>query len=122
VFLFKRRKEERLDRRASLAGVPILHHNVSLIEQPDHLVTLKVKAERTGSLFDRLRPPGMVKSYELDEFGSFVVRQLDNRKSVLDVVRAFQQRFGLSAREAELGVVAFIKLLMQRQVLTVVIK
>ena len=122
MFLFKRRKEERLDRRASLAGVPILHHNVSLIEQPDHLVTLKVKAERTGSLFDRLRPPGMVKSYELDEFGSFVVRQLDNRKSVLDVVRAFQQRFGLSAREAELGVVAFIKLLMQRQVLTVVIK
>ncbi len=120
--LFKWRKAQRVDRRRSLAGIPVLHNNVTLYEENSHNVTLKLKLERGSSLFERLRPPGMVKSYELDEFGSFVVRQIDSRKTVMEIVRGFETRFRLNHRESELGVVAFIKMLMKRRVLSVIVK
>ena len=120
--LFKQRKKQRVDRRQSLAGIPVLHQNVTLVEETDETVTIKLRVPRGNTILDRLRPPGMVRSYELDEFGSFVIRQLDGRKTVIDIIRIFEQRFRLSHREAELGVVAFFKMLMKRQVLSVVIE
>ncbi len=120
--LFSQRKKQRVDRRESLAGVPVLHENVTLVEEQNQNITIKLRSARGTSLFDRLRPAGMVKSYELDQFGTFVVRQIDQRRTVMDIIKAFERKFKLSHREAELGVVAFLKMLMKRKVLSVVIE
>lgn len=119
--LFERRKQNRVDRRESLHGVPVLHPDVTVATVAADRLRLTVPVGREGSFFDWLRPRHLMKNYELDEFGTFVVRQVDSRRSVLDIIRAFERQFQLSPREAELGVVAFLKLLMKRRVLSIVV-
>ncbi|MBN1672001.1 MAG: PqqD family protein [Kiritimatiellae bacterium] len=117
--VLRRREKQRLDRRQSLAGVPVFHTHVRLEECEAGTVTLKAKVRRGPGFFDRFRPPVSERSYELDEFGTFVVRQIDHERSVLAIVNAFERRYGMSHREAELGVVAFMKMLMKRNLLSV---
>jgi len=120
--LRERREKAGLDRRQSLAGIPVFHQNVTLVETENDTVTLKLRVERGDSFLDRFRPPVTERTYELDEFGTFVVRHIDGRSTVMEIVRAFEQNFGMNHREAELGVVAFLKMLMKRSVLSVVIE
>jgi len=117
--LLRKRLRSSVDRRRSLAGVPCLHTNVCLEDITPATVALKVQLPRGIGFFDRFAPAVSERRYELDEFGTFVVRQIQQRKSVLEIVRAFKDFFGLSHRESELGVVAFIKMLMKRRLLSV---
>jgi len=55
----------------------------------------------------------------LDEFGAFMISQIDGRRTVTELVDLFEQRYPMSRRECELGVIAFIKMLMKRNVLGV---
>ena len=120
--LLKKREKNTVDRRQSLAGVPVLHDNVEVVEGENGVATLKLKIRRGRNFLDRFRPAVMERKYELDEFGTFVVSQIQKRKDVLNIIRAFERRFGMSHRESELGVVAFVKTLMKRDVLSVVVK
>lgn len=118
--LFWRRHSKSISRRDALAAIPILHTNVRMEPLSGNTIVIKVNVNRGASFLDRFRPPVMEKRYELDAFGSFVVRQIDTQRTVLEIVRAFGKEFRMNHREAELGVVAFIKMLMQRSVLSVV--
>lgn len=118
---FSRHQQDSIDRRRSLAGIPIIHENITIDEQADNTIAMKIKRNRGAGFLDRFRPPVTEKRYELDEFGTFVVRQIDGCRTVMDVIRAFERRFNMSHREAELGVVAFLKLLMKRHILSIVV-
>lgn len=120
--LLRKREKDTVDRRQSLAGIPIIHENVKIEETPSGVIVLRMTIGRGDSFFEIFRPAVTHKKYELDEFGSFVVREIQERKTVLDIIRSFERRFRMSHREAELGVVAFIKILMKRSVLSVAIK
>lgn len=119
--LLRQRKRERVDRRMALEGVPTLRSGVAMEALEGGAVRVSMTIKRGGGFFESMRPPESRRSYELDEFGSFVIRQVDGKRTVLDVVNAFEQRFRMSRREVELSVVAFIKLLMQRNVLAVAV-
>ena len=119
--LLRRRRKTQIDRRQSLAGVPLIHENVRLTETSG-IITLRVRTGRRNTFLDRFRPPITEKKYELDEFGTFVVRQIKKRKNVMAIIQAFEKRFGMSHRESELGVVAFIKMLMKRNAVSVVVE
>jgi len=114
------RRRETMDRRRSLAAVPVLNRDVRVEPIDGNLVALKISVARGTGLLARFRPSVSERRYELDEFGTFVLRQIDSVRSVLDIIRAFEQRFRLSHREAELGVVAFLKMLMKRRLLGVI--
>lgn len=117
--LLKSRKTTQIDRRASLSGIPFLNESV-VIERIDGIpMALKRVIHRGNGFLERFRPPVMERRYELDEFGAFVVHRIDGKKSVLDLINAFEDRFKMSHRESELGVVAFIKMLMKRNLLAV---
>ncbi|MFH1732398.1 MAG: PqqD family protein [Planctomycetota bacterium] len=120
--LLRKREKNSVDRRRSLAGVPVFHDNVEIIGGDEGNITLKVQVRRGYGFLERFRPPVTERKYELDEFGTFVVRQVRKRKNVLAIIRAFERRFGMSHRESELGVVAFVKMLMKRNVLSVVVE
>ena len=122
MILSRRRDKDRLDRRRSLAGTPLLHDGVKLEEGLDGTIALKMKIERGSGFLERFRPPVTDRKYQLDEFGTFVVQQIRKRKNVLDIIKAFEHRFQMSHRESELGVVAFIKMLMQRNILSVIVE
>lgn len=120
--LLRKREKDTIDRRQSLAGVPILHDGVKVEQAPSGTLVLQITMGRGSSFFDIFRPAVTHRKYELDEFGSFVITEIQHRKTVLDIIRSFERRFRMSHREAELGVVAFIKMLMKRNVLSVAIK
>lgn len=116
------RESQGIDRRRSLASVPVLHDNVLVEEDADKNLVLKVRFERGTGFLARFRPPVSVRRYELDQFGSFVVQQMKSERTVMDVVVAFEARFKMCHREAELGVVAFLKMLMKRHLVSMVLK
>ena len=120
--LLRKRENKSLDRRRSLAGVPVIHDNVEICGDEEGHITLRMTVKRGYGFFERFRPPVTERKYELDEFGTFVVRQIQKRKNVLAIVRAFEHRFRMSHRESELGVVAFVKILMKRDVISVAVK
>ena len=120
--LLKKREKTSVDRRKSLDGIPVLDPEIRVAPKTERTVSLKIRIRRGTGLLDRFRPPVMDKSYELDEFGTFVVQQMDGKRTVLSIIGAFQTHFRMSRREAELGVVAFIKMLMQRGLAHVGIK
>ncbi len=120
--LFWQRERKNLDRRRALAGVPVFNRAVRLEDAPDGGLVLRMDEERGPGFLDRFRPRRSERRYALDSFGAFVVRNIDSRRTVLEIIGRFQREFGLSRRESELGVVAFIKMLMQRRVISVAIK
>ncbi|MDT8390462.1 MAG: PqqD family peptide modification chaperone [Lentisphaeria bacterium] len=119
--LFAQRKQERVDRRLALSGIPVLNAGVAVESLDNGGARVSMTVRRGRGFFERLRPVEMTRSYELDEFGRFVLEMVDGERSVLDVVDAFEKRFPMSRREVELAVVAFFKMLMQRNVLAVAV-
>ena len=114
------RQKGGLERRRALKSVPMFHDTVRLDYTEKERATIHLQEPRGPGFFERFRPRMMERRYELDEFGAFVVKQVDRKRTVLSIVNAFQHRFGMSRRESEMGVVAFLKLLMKRHVLSMV--
>jgi hypothetical protein len=121
--IFKRQEPPlAIDRRQSLNSIPMLHDNVQKDETPRNLIALKVQVKRGNGFLDRFRPSETLHRYELDEFGTFVVRQIDQQTRVIEIIERFEQHFHMSHRESELGVVAFLKMLMKRNLISFVVK
>ena len=111
-----------IDRERSLAAVPVLNGGVQVTEGRHGNVELVVRTPRGSSFFARFQPPVMQKVCRLDELGSFVFRQVDGRRSVLDIVTQFREHYRANRREAELSTVAFLRSLAQRRILSIVIR
>lgn len=120
--LFWQREKRHVDRRRSLVGIPVLNGGVSVEPAGDDGLILCMPRPPSAGWLDRFRPKVDARRYELDAFGAFVVRQVDGRQTVLEIIDRFQSSFGMSRRESELGVVAFINLLMKRGLLSVGIR
>ena len=99
-----------------------MHTNVSIEHRDDGKAALKIRIPRGHGFLDRFRPPVVERTYELDDFGAFVVAQIDGRRDVMEIIRAFERRFKVNHREAELSIVAFLKMLMQRGIVSVGIR
>ena len=117
--LFRQREKPYLDRRQSLAGIPVLNAGVQYRNEDNGRRVLSAQGPSRVGWMNRFRPAVDQREFELDEFGAYVVEQIDGDRSVLDIVDDFQRQFGMSRRESELGVVAFVKMLMQRHLLSV---
>ena len=78
----KRRKQQPLDRRRSLAGIPMINEKITVddSEGEDCLVISMTLPERHG-LIGRLLPTAGTKRIRLDELGSFVLAQIDGKKN-----------------------------------------
>jgi len=117
-----KRKRKALDRRRSLEGIPVINKNVSIKNSEKGNLVISARVPRKSRFFSRFLPPVMTRNVKLDELGSFVVTQIDGEKKVLDIIEAFIARYHTNRRETELSVVAFLKSLIQRQVISIVVK
>jgi len=107
-------------RRELLESRPMMSADARELSPGSDDTTIAVKVKSGPGFLARFRPPVTEKRYELDVFGTFVLRQIDAKRTVLDIVDLFKKRFKLSRRECELGVVAFLKMLHQRNVIRVI--
>jgi len=106
-------------RRELLESRPMMSAEARELAADGDQTTIIVIVKSGKGFLSRFRPPIMEKRYQLDVFGTFVLRQIDAKRTVLDIVDSFKKRFKLSRRESELGVVAFLKMLHQRRVIGV---
>lgn len=112
-----------ISRRQSLAAVPVVNNGVDLDKRDDGSVLVRITVMRpTGGLLSRFQPASFERCIKLDELGSFVLGQIDGKRTVLEIIESFVARFGTNRREAELSTVEFLKTLVKRRVLSLVIK
>ena len=123
MFGFSNRKSTppKIDRRQSLAGIPMLNSGVRIdpgAERDSLVVTLR----RGSGFLARFQPAVMERVIKLDELGTFVLRQIDGRRTVLSIVDAFTDRFRTNRRESELSTVTFLRSLAERRAISIIIK
>ena len=118
----RERAKPRLDRRESLAGVPVLNDGVTVDRDDDGNWLLVVRQPRRRGLFSRFLPPVMERRTQLDSLGTSVVRQIDGKRDTGAIIKAFVAEHRLNGREAELSVVAFLKSLVQRNLVSIIVK
>lgn len=99
----------------------MLNQGVSVDDKAGNVV-IHVKIKRGTGFLARFQPPVMERTVKLEELGSFVFRQIDGRTSTLQIVERFIDRYRTNRREAELSTVDFLKSLMRRGVISVVMK
>lgn len=115
---------EPLDRRRSLAGIPVLNENVDIDKTSDKkwVLTMTLKRKKTNGFLSRFTPNNPVHRFELDELGTFVVRHLDGRTTAGQIIDRFVERFKVNRREAELSVVEFLKTLSRKRIISIAVQ
>ena len=118
--VYKTKKDyQRVDHRDTLHSVPALTETAVIEPAGADLVTVKIKVPRGLGFFERFRPPVIEKKFELDELGTYVIGLIDGKRTILDLVNAFEAHYRVNRREAELAVVSFMKMLMQKKIIQV---
>ena len=111
-----------IDRRRSLAGVPVINENVSISRTQTDTWQLSVGQQRKRIFLRRKKTVTVEKQFKLDEIGTFVVGCIDGSRTVLDIIEALSRKYSINRREAELSVAEFMKMLSQRGVVSILIK
>lgn len=110
-------QEERLDMRTQLRAVPVRNRSMEQKPLPDGGVAFTVQAAPPGVVLGGmkrlLKVPHRSKTVRLDCLGAEVLRACDGRKTVEEIVDEFAASHRLTFHEARLGVMQFLKVLMQ---------
>ena len=117
-----RDRDEAIDRRRSLEGIPVFNQDVSFETDEAGRVLIKARYARGKGLLARFRPPVLERNVRLDEIGSYVFKLIDNRRSTLELIDLFLDKYRVNRREATLSVVEFLKALVKRGIVSIVIK
>jgi hypothetical protein len=110
-----------VDRRKSLLGVPVVNPGVTWKEKADGRLTVAIPMRRKPGLLGWFQPQTWERRVELDPLGSFVLAQIDGKKNALQITEEFVARFKVHRREAELCIVAFLKSLLERCIISIAI-
>jgi hypothetical protein len=113
--------EPTVDRRQSLQGVPVLNPGVRWKAENDGRLLVTVPLRRSAGFLGRWQADSWKKRVRLDALGSFVLEQVDGKKNALEITEAFIARFKVNRREAELSIVAFLKSLLERHIISIAI-
>ena len=116
------RAKQQLNRRQSLDGVPVLNENISYADDESGRLVINIKLRRGNSFLARFQPPVLERNVRLDEIGSFVFGLIDNRRSALEIIELFLDKYRVNRREATLSVVEFLKSLVKRRIVSIVIR
>jgi hypothetical protein len=111
-----------LDRRRSLAGIPVVNPGVAVedLEAGRCVLVVRQRLKRDG-LLRRFKPTERQRRVKLDELGCFVFKRIDGERPVIEIVDAFVARFKVNRREAELSVVDFLKSLTRRNIISIAV-
>ena len=82
-------RDETIDRRRSLDGIPVFNQNVSFETNETGRVVINAKIMRGKGLLARFKPPVMERNVKLDEIGSYVFKLIDNQRSTLEIINLF---------------------------------
>jgi len=123
IFNFLNRQDRaQIDRRQSLDGIPVLNEQISCENDKTGRLVVNIKLKRGNGLLARFQPPVLERNVRLDEIGGFVFKLIDNQRSTLEIINMFLSKYCVNRREATLSVVDFLKSLVKRGVVSIVIR
>ena len=105
-----------------MAGIPVLNEQVSCENDQAGRLVINVKIKRADGLLGRFQPPVLERKVRLDEIGEFVFKLIDNQRSALEIIELFLAKYRINRREATLSVVEFLKSLVKRRIVSIVIR
>jgi hypothetical protein len=108
-----------IDRRQSLGGIPALNPGVSLKEIRAGVFEVAIPMKRGPGFWARFQPARWERRVQLDALGAFVIQQIDGRSNTLQITEAFIAQYKVNRREAELCTVAFLKSLLERNIISI---
>ena len=107
------------ERETLLAAIPV--RNELVAESRTSAGTLRLKAPLRETALKRLfGSRRRDKSFELDDLGEIVWAAIDGRTSVEALITTFAHAQRVNLREAEVSVTAFLKMLMQRNLIALI--
>ncbi len=122
--MFGRSKEKvpQIDRRRSLEGVPVRNDGVTVADNGQGRIKVILRRRRGNGFLARWQPEVIERAVKLDELGAFVFGLVDSRRTVLEIIDAFVERYRTNRREAELSTVAFLRSLVERGYISIAIR
>jgi len=123
LFNFTNRQDQaQIDRRQSLDGIPVLNEQISCENDKTGRLVVNIKLKRGNGFLARFQPPVLERNVRLDEIGGFVFKLIDNQRSTLEIINMFLSKYCVNRREATLSVVDFLKSLVKRGIVSIVIR
>ena len=114
-----KKKPQPLSREKSLASVPVRNELLEFEEDEKGLVSIKIPRKDTCwvKVMSKIMYVPSSKVFSLDEVGSYVWRMCDGQTTVKELMEDFQEKFKLSRKEAEISIVAFLRMLAQKGII-----
>lgn len=124
--MFFRSRKPRLTREQALAAIPVRNPVVGVSRNDSGRVELHLERQRNWRtrLISILFYVPKHKTIELDERGSFVWNQIDDNRSVQQIVQSYRERYMPDQRawkESELQVVEFLRMLARKRLVAMAI-
>lgn len=116
--LFRSRKPK-LTREQSLASYPVVNQLVKYEELENGETRLQIPRRNTGyvRLLAKIMKLPRYRNLVLDELGTFVIKLCDGEHTVKQIIDLFSGKYKLNAREAEVSMIQYFKMLTQRGIL-----
>lgn len=96
--------------------------NPAVVDLVDNGVTMLEGPLRLKGLLGWLTPDPVVKRFELEEVGSFVWSLIDGKRSFESLSKQLQKQFKLGRAEAEVSLDAYLRMLAERGLVSLVVK
>jgi len=111
-----KKKPRPLSREESLASIPVRNELLEFEEDEEGIVSVKIPRKDTWwvKVMSKIMYVPSSKVVSLDEVGSYVWRMCDGQTTVKELIEDFREKFKLSRKEAEISVVAFLRMLAQK--------
>jgi len=100
----------------------VLNEGVTFVDSNPERVVITIRLKRRDGFLTRFQPPVIERVVKLDQLGSFVFRQIDSKKTTLEIINVFVSHYQVNRREATLSTVSFLKSLVKRGVISIAVK
>jgi hypothetical protein len=117
-----RRKKPQVTRHESLSAKPVQLVEPDIERTDDQGAKLKVQvrpAKWASFLMGKDRM--LSKTFELDSLGMFVWESCDGKTTVQQIIRKLAKRHNLTQREAEVGTIQFLQMLVKKSLVGMVV-
>lgn len=115
----------RLDLQTMATAIPSPNSYVTAVEGPDGTLTLEAPLEMTGSklwsAMARRSKANPIKKFELEQVGAFIWKQCDGKTSFQTLSKRVQREYKLTRVEADASLGAFLLMLSQRRLITMMV-
>lgn len=108
-----------ISRRDALRSIPAITPGVTFRDDDDGHILVQIPVAPGRGFLGFFQTQARTRKVRLDSMGAFVIRQIDGRRCVADIVDAFASQYRSNRREAELCIADFLKSLTQRNIIVI---